>query len=85
MLAPLVLRRRFPLAAAAFGWIAAAALAAAAPPAFAADTVEDGTLLAASPDLKDPNFSHTVILVLRHDENATLGVVINRPTSIEPT
>ncbi|HET7132695.1 MAG TPA: YqgE/AlgH family protein [Gammaproteobacteria bacterium] len=84
MVAPLVLRRRFPLAAAALA-LAGAALAAWAPGAFAADTVEDGTLLAASPDLKDPNFSRTVILVLRHDENATLGVVINRPTAIDPS
>jgi putative transcriptional regulator len=85
MVAPLVFRRRFPLAAAAFGWLAAAALAASAPAVLAADSVEDGTLLAASPDLKDPNFARTVILVLRHDENATLGVVINRPTSLDPS
>src|SRR5262249_40432955 len=77
---PLVVRRHAWLAV----WLAAAALGACAPAAFAAESVDDGTLLVASPDLKDPNFSHTVILVLRHDDSATLGIVINRPPSLEP-
>ena len=77
---------RRPLAVVARGWLAVAALGVGVGPAArAADSVDDGTLLVASPELKDPNFSHTVILVLRHDDNATLGVVINRPTSLEPT
>jgi len=73
------------LAAAAQSWLAVAVLAACAwPTARAAESLEDGTLLVASPELKDPNFAHTVILVLRHDESATLGVIINRPTSLDP-
>lgn len=84
---PLARRRRASqgLAAAARGWLAVAALAVCAGPAArAADSIEDGTLLVASPELKDPNFAHSVILVLRHDDSATLGVIINRPTSLDP-
>lgn len=36
----------------------------------------------ASPDLEDPNFRRTVVLVLAHDGDGALGVVINRPTDI---
>ena len=82
MLAPSSPVRRCALAVTS-AWLALAALGPAAP-ALAADSVDDGTLLVASPDLKDPNFSHTVVLLLRHDDSATLGVVINRPTSLDP-
>ncbi len=36
----------------------------------------------ASPDLADPNFRRTVILVLTHDAEGALGLVLNRPTDI---
>jgi putative transcriptional regulator len=49
-----------------------------------AQTVGNGTLLVASPQLSDVNFARSVILVLRHDENGTLGVVLNRPTNLVP-
>src|SRR5262245_57678996 len=81
--APVVRHRS--LAVVARAWLAVAALGVCAGPALAAEAIDNGTLLVASPDLKDPNFAHTVILVLRHDDSATLGVVINRPTSLEPT
>lgn len=42
-----------------------------------------GLLLVASPLLGDPNFAQTVVLVLQHDEEGAVGVVLNRP-SIEP-
>jgi putative transcriptional regulator len=38
-----------------------------------------GQLLVASPEMRDPRFYHTVILVVRHDRNGALGIVINRP------
>jgi len=38
-----------------------------------------GQLLIAAPTIGDPRFNHTVILVLRHDKNGAVGVVINRP------
>lgn len=41
-----------------------------------------GRLLVATPVLGDPNFARTVVLVLDHDESGTLGVVVNRPTSV---
>lgn len=42
----------------------------------------DGQLLVATPRLMDPNFARTVILVLNHDEDGALGVVINRPSEL---
>ncbi len=39
-----------------------------------------GKLLVATPRLIDPNFYRTVVLMLQHDEEGTVGVVLNRPT-----
>lgn len=39
-----------------------------------------GNLLVATPILLDPNFFRTVVLLLQHDEDGCLGVVLNRPT-----
>jgi len=41
-----------------------------------------GQLLVATPRLADPNFARTVILLLDHDEDGALGVVINRPSEL---
>jgi putative transcriptional regulator len=41
-----------------------------------------GRLLVATYRLIDPNFSRAVILLLDHDEDGALGVVINRPTEL---
>jgi putative transcriptional regulator len=38
-----------------------------------------GQFLVASPHLRDPNFAHTVVLMLQHEEQGALGVVVNRP------
>src|SRR6266536_2751743 len=38
-----------------------------------------GPLLVASPEMGDPRFHHAVILVVRHDQNGALGIIINRP------
>jgi putative transcriptional regulator len=40
----------------------------------------EGQLLLASPQLLDPNFVHSVILLIKHNDNGALGLVINRPT-----
>lgn len=41
-----------------------------------------GRLIVATPALDDPNFERTVILVLDHDEDGALGVVLNRASSV---
>lgn len=43
---------------------------------------EPGTLLAASPDLADPNFMHAVVLMCVHNEHGAHGLVINRPAPL---
>ncbi|MCX4748739.1 YqgE/AlgH family protein [Kitasatospora sp. NBC_01287] len=42
-----------------------------------------GRLLVATPVLTDPNFARSVVLLLDHDEQGALGVVLNRPTPVE--
>lgn len=42
-----------------------------------------GRLLVATPLLGDPNFRRTVVLIVEHEvEEGTLGIVLNRPTTI---
>ncbi len=38
-----------------------------------------GQLLIAAPSMGDPRFAHAVILLVRHDRNGALGLVVNRP------
>ncbi|HSI36089.1 MAG: YqgE/AlgH family protein [Phycisphaerae bacterium] len=40
-----------------------------------------GHLLVASPRLIDPNFFHTVVLLVQHNDEGALGLVLNRPLS----
>ncbi|GAA2091203.1 hypothetical protein GCM10009801_56760 [Streptomyces albiaxialis] len=42
-----------------------------------------GRLLVATPVLADPNFDRAVVLLLDHDEEGSLGVVLNRPTPVD--
>jgi putative transcriptional regulator len=66
-------------------WLAAVAVASALSAApVAAQTIGNGTLLVASPALTDANFARAVVLVLRHDENGTIGIMLNRPTNLVP-
>ena len=44
-----------------------------------------GQLLVAEPSLDDPNFDHTVVLIVRHDRSGALGLVVNRPYGTAPT
>ncbi len=41
-----------------------------------------GQLLIAPPSMKDPNFARTVTLLIQHDEEGALGLVLNHPTEI---
>lgn len=40
------------------------------------------TLLIASQDLEDPNFKHSVVLLIEHTEEHTIGLVLNRPLQV---
>ena len=44
-----------------------------APPSLA------GELLVAAPEMGDPRFERTVILIVQHDPSGALGIVINKP------
>lgn len=41
-----------------------------------------GQLLIASAELRDPNFYHSVVLMVRHGEDGALGLVLNRPLDV---
>jgi len=38
------------------------------------------SLLISVPQMRDPNFDHSVVLVLEHDEHGSFGLVVNRET-----
>lgn len=44
------------------------------------DDVEPGSLLVAAPSLQDGNFRRTVVFVIDHRKQGTLGVILNRPS-----
>ena len=41
-----------------------------------------GSLMLAHPHLKDPNFARSVVLMTAHEEEGSLGVVINRSAGL---
>ena len=51
-------------------------------PEFTPSAVEKGVFLVASPSLNDPNFRQTVVLVLEHGPQGTLGLILNRTTDL---
>jgi putative transcriptional regulator len=40
------------------------------------------SILVASPQLQDPNFSNTVLLLVEHTKHGAFGLIINRPTEV---
>ena len=48
-----------------------------------ATTSLTGRLLVATPALGDGTFDRSVVLLLDHDEDGALGVVVNRPTPVD--
>jgi putative transcriptional regulator len=56
----------------------------AAPDDKTASAPPPGNLLIANESIQDPRFSHTVILILRHDKDGAFGIVINRPLGDQP-
>jgi putative transcriptional regulator len=64
--------------------VAALLLALLAAPAGAQqDLPANGLLLVAKPSLGDPNFSRTVVLVTQTPDGATVGVIVNRPSTLK--
>ena len=49
---------------------------------FAQSSVKKGMLLVASPFLEDPNFHETVVLIVEHGSDGTIGLVLNRSTRV---
>jgi putative transcriptional regulator len=43
-----------------------------------------GVVLIARPTLDDPNFAESVLLLIYHDSNGSLGILLNRPTNLRP-
>lgn len=44
--------------------------------------LEAGTLLLATPRLTDPHFARSVVFVIDHRTEGTLGVILNRPSEV---
>jgi len=42
----------------------------------------EGHLLIASKELRDPNFSRSVVLMVRHNDEGALGLILNRPLEV---
>ncbi len=45
-------------------------------------STEPGTVIAAAPDMRDPNFMHAVVLMCQHTREGAYGLVINRPATL---
>jgi putative transcriptional regulator len=45
-------------------------------------TLEKGIFLVSEPFLPDPNFKRTVVLLTEHDEDGSIGFVLNRKTNL---
>lgn len=46
------------------------------------EELDVGTVLVADRKLKDPNFQQTVILIVKYDDDGTLGLALNRETDV---
>lgn len=74
---------RFQRIGSAVAAFAAAVLLAAALPGSAGPAGSEslvGQFLVATPEMGDPRFAETVILMVRQDQTGALGIVINRPS-----
>lgn len=49
---------------------------------FLPSSLAKGVLLVASPSLNDPNFHQTVLLLVKHGSEGTLGLILNRSTNV---
>src|SRR5215470_15948583 len=55
-----------------------------APPAASQRSSLAGQLLIAAPNMGDPRFYQTVVLLVLHDRNGAIGIVVNRPLDQRP-
>jgi putative transcriptional regulator len=46
------------------------------------DDLAVGKLLVASPDLPDPNFARTVVLLVEYEEDGVVGLIVNRRSKV---
>jgi putative transcriptional regulator len=56
-----------------------------ATPAAQAQGPAVGVVLVSRPALDDPNFRESVLLLIYHDSNGSLGILLNRPTNLRPS
>ncbi len=47
------------------------------------ETVCTGSILVASPAIKDPNFKRSVVLVCEHGNEGSFGLILNRPIEVD--
>ncbi|GEO04602.1 UPF0301 protein [Adhaeribacter aerolatus] len=45
--------------------------------------IRSGTILISEPFMGDPNFERTVVLICRHDEEGSFGLVLNRKSNLK--
>lgn len=50
-----------------------------------ASTLHKGMVLVAMPNLLDPNFRQTIVLLCEHGQEGSMGIVVNRPTTVPLT
>lgn len=55
------------------------------PVGFGRPRLARGVFLVASPHLRDPNFAEAVILLVGHDGDGSIGLIINRRTEVDLT
>lgn len=46
------------------------------------ETLTPGDFLVAGPSLVDPNFRRSVVLMCEHDEEGSMGLIVNRPLQV---
>tara|TARA_Y100000994_G_scaffold193033_1_gene162317 strand:+ start:30 stop:233 length:204 start_codon:yes stop_codon:yes gene_type:complete len=47
------------------------------------NSIEAGSILISKPFIEDIKFEKTIILVVEHNKNGTIGFIINKKTTIE--
>lgn len=45
--------------------------------------IKSGSILISEPFLGDPNFERTVVLICRHDEEGSFGLILNRKSNLK--